>query len=54
MYIKGQIEANRSYYYHLIVSPIVRVLEQYNSTYISTYIVFQYRLYSGGPHISFH
>ena len=44
MYIKGQ---------HIILqSP--RVLEQHNSTYISTYIVFQYRLYTGGPYISFH
>ena len=30
-----------------------RVLEQYNSTYISTDIVVQYRLYTGAIYISF-
>ena len=40
MHIKGQIEANNP------TSYCNRLLEQYNSTYISTYIVVQCRLYT--------
>ena len=41
MYIKGQIEANRSN-----ISSRNHLLEKYNSTYISTYTLVPCRLYN--------
>ena len=41
MYVKGQIEANKSN-----ISYRNHLLEKYNSTYISTYTLVQRRLYN--------